>query len=252
MATESLLLLINRVEHYNHYNSAVYEAEIELNYQILMPRRLRSSITHSFVASYRASCTGGDLALTGPLHSEGAVFLDPSDIRGSRVGTYLMNEIVGWAKQWPEADVRPISLLTHQAGNGEAFHTERRNQFYEQFKIEFDYADVTKAAGVSKPMKALALAQVNTWKENITEIEVYDYVAQLLNEAETAAITLADCTRTKDNWARLYKWAEDNPARWFGRTLLNKCAGLLGLAATLLVVAAVGYKTFIDLYFLTA
>jgi len=25
-----------------------------------------------------------------------------------RIGTYLMNEIVVWAQQWPEAKVRPI------------------------------------------------------------------------------------------------------------------------------------------------
>lgn len=36
----------------------------------------------------------------------GELFLDPDELRGQRIGTYLMNEIVTWAQQWPEAPVR--------------------------------------------------------------------------------------------------------------------------------------------------
>lgn len=244
---EPLLVLITAEEYYNNYNSAVHAAEIRIHYQVLAPRRLRSAIKHSFVASFRQSHTGGDVVLTAPLSGGRAVFLDPSNIRGSRIGTYLMNEIVGWAKQWPGADVSPIHLLTNQAHDNEEFHKGRRNRFYEQFQIEFDYSDPNaKEAGVSKPMKAAALTQVDTWKENIVEIGVFNYLAQLLEQADSVATTLEDTIRARDNWAKRYKLAEANPGRWFVQALFNKYAWLLGLIVMLAVAGTVGYRLLIE------
>lgn len=60
----------------------------------------------------------------------------------------MMNEIVKWAKQWPEANILKITL-----GEGDAYdeNMERRNRFYEQFGIEFNYHDESRKTGPHAP-----------------------------------------------------------------------------------------------------
>ncbi|MBB2199106.1 hypothetical protein HLH44_16895 [Gluconacetobacter sp. 1c LMG 22058] len=68
-----------------------------------------------------------------------------------------MNRVVTWARQWPDAEVNPITLLAHQARGD---NTIRRNRFYEQFGIVFAYTDETKAAGTAREMRA---GQLQPW-----------------------------------------------------------------------------------------
>ena len=51
----------------------------------------------------------------------------------------------------------------------------RRNWFYEQFGLVFDYTDPEHREGRSRPMLAGALVKVETWKQNITEHRMLDY-----------------------------------------------------------------------------
>ena len=119
--------------------------------------------------------------------SKGAVFLDLPGLDGQRIGTYLMNEIVQCVQQWPEATVNGIELLAGQAhGDNKA----RRNWFYEQFGLVFDYTDPEHREGRSRPMLAGALVKVETWKQNITEHRMLDYLAAVLYAEERATSEL--------------------------------------------------------------
>lgn len=245
---EPLLILVKTEEYYNNYNSSVYSAEIRITHRVLKPERFIGHSIQQFCASYGQTSSGGEVVLTAPMGGGRSVFLDPPAIRGSRVGTYLMNILVQWAKQWPDADISSIHLLENQAGNSADFHTERRNRFYEQFNIEFSYTDPeTKESGFSKPMKALSLTEVDTWKDYITEHEVHDYLVSMHKELDSAARALTDCSRVKDNWAERYKRAEKNPFRWFARALFNKFAPILGFLFFLGLVAGVGYQVILEI-----
>jgi GNAT superfamily N-acetyltransferase len=109
--------------------------------------------------------------LTSTSMMSGAVFFDPPGLRGNRVGTYLMDQIVHWVRQWPDASVIPITLV---AGQGRGADGLRRNRFYEQFGIEFDYTTPEKLAGESRPMLAGKLRQSQAWMENISVHDASD------------------------------------------------------------------------------
>jgi len=115
----------------------------------------------------------------------GAIFLDLPGLEGQRIGTYLLDQIVTWAKRWPDAEVRPIRLLSMQATRA---NTPRRNRFYEQFGLVFDYRDEAHAEGRSKPVPVWALESVDAWKQNITEWSIPDYLAHTSATARHAAM----------------------------------------------------------------
>ncbi|MBP4050912.1 hypothetical protein J9978_15595 [Chromobacterium violaceum] len=184
---KDIILLVEIEEKYNYGDGSVYEAQLDVRYELLSVRGSRER--HTFDAHYRRNYqgTGGEVCITGKLHAA-SVFLDPIQIRGRRIGTYLMNEVIKWAKQWPLADVKPIRLSSNQAGVTHEFSTERRNRFYEQFGIEFDYLDpLTKASGRSKPMNVNQLKEVNSWEKNIEQHPISDYLPRLLQHVETLA-----------------------------------------------------------------
>lgn len=112
--------------------------------------------------------------LIGKTSTSGAVFFDIEELKGNRVGTYLMNVIVEWATRWPaNTDVSRIELHSNQAYDG---NKVRRNQLYEQFGITFTYATPDKLSGYSNAMTVSGLTPVNTWKHNIEEHKPYDYI----------------------------------------------------------------------------
>ncbi len=97
------------------------------------------------------------------------IFLDPAELRGHRIGSFMMNIIIGWAKQWPDAAILPLIL---NEGYAEEENRERRNRFYEQFGIRFDFQGNARAVGVAKPCRASDLNITDTWKKNITVIDM--------------------------------------------------------------------------------
>ncbi|MBM5571095.1 MULTISPECIES: hypothetical protein [Deefgea] len=179
---KNIILLVEMEEKYHYDNGAICEAKLDIRYGLLTsyePWKM-----HAFDAHYQRSYQGegGNVCITGTLQAS-SVFLDPSEIRGNRIGTYLMNEVVMWAKQWPLADVKPITLLSNQAGKSHEFCTERRNRFYERFGIAFEYAEPSnKESGYSKPMKANQLKEVESWQQNIKQQPLSDYLPKLFHE----------------------------------------------------------------------
>ena len=178
-------------------------ASIRLTYQII-GARTGNRVVGSFSAYYERGSDGSAdrISLTS-----GTVFLDPPNLCGQHVGTYLMNQIVLWAKRWPTAIVAPIKLLSGQA---DPENKARRNRFYEQFGLVFDYTDQDEKEGQSRPMPAGMLTQVETWSANIREHNVADY----LDKAIQTARNFADCEQRLSALATEYTSAGAHPLQW--------------------------------------
>ena len=217
-------------------DGAIYEASIRLSYQRIAAKfSRRDGGKGQFDGSYSRSFNS--VSLTSRSMSKGAVFLDLPGLDGQRIGTYLMNEIVQWVQQWPEATVNSIELLAGQAhGDNKA----RRNRFYEQFGLVFDYSDSEHREGRSRPMLAGALVKVETWKQNITEHRMLDYLAAVLYAEERATSELQARDRACAELIAEQKQAEARPLRWALRRLYAHYAStvLAGLVLTAMLSMA--------------
>lgn len=225
-------LLVEREEFYRYDSkNEVYTASISLSYQQVVPKYLRETTKGRFDGSYDR---GFNLvSLTSNAIGGGAVFLDLPGLAGQRIGTYLMNEIVIWVKRWPEANVMSVELISGQA---DAENKERRNRFYEQFGLVFDYSDAEEKAGHSRPLPAKELRPTDEWKKNITELKVIDHLADALSETEQTSTKLERRSRDLNDCIAKIRRAEAMPIRWALRTLYNRYAGLV---ASWLLVAAI-------------
>ena len=228
-------VLVEREETYRRdpRDGTIYEASIRLSYQ-----RITAKFSHRdggkgrFDGSYSRNFNA--VSLTSTSMSKGAVFLDLPGLDGQRIGTYLMSEIVQWVQQWPETTVNSIELLAGQAhGDNKA----RRNWFYEQFGLVFDYTDPEHREGRSRPMLAGALVKVETWKQNITEHRMLDYLAAVLYAEERATSELQARDRACAQLIAEQRRAEARPVRWALRRLYIHYAStvLAGLVLTALV-----------------
>lgn len=163
-------LLVERVENTHYFydgkKTSIEYVTLDLVYDYLTddPRPM-GHMRYSFHAKYQAGWSDdATIDLTG-----GFVVVDPSPIQGNRLGTYLFNEVLTWAKQWPEAVIKPIRLV-----ETDPINKVRRNQFYEKFGIKFDFKDETEQEGYSHPMRVSDLLLVDTWKQNISELNVQE------------------------------------------------------------------------------
>jgi len=205
-------VLIEREETYRRDpGGIVSEASICLSYRHIKVGFLNQNNSKGFFdASYKSGFPAA-VSLTN-----GGVFLDLPELRGQRIGTYLMNEIIQWAQQWPDENVKSIKLVLNQADED---NKERRNRFYERFGLVFDYTDPEHREGVSRPMLVGVLNTVETWKQNITEHQLLDYLAQSLYDLEIATLDLQACKKTCEKLKTTLIRAERNnvgvhPLRW--------------------------------------
>ncbi|MEM5389782.1 hypothetical protein VSR68_40575 [Paraburkholderia phymatum] len=146
-------LLVERETRYERYADGQLDmAHIELSYCMIGVPVGPASGQGAFRGCYsavqnRVSATASDV------WGHGFVTIDLPGLEGQRIGTYLMNEIVCWIRQWPDAYLNSIELL---AGQAYGKNTARRNRFYEQFGFAFDYADPAHRAGMSRAIKDIA------------------------------------------------------------------------------------------------
>ncbi len=150
------------------------DRKLTLKYVLVGGCRLNRHVRKgAFHASYDSGMK--TVSLTSHALYNGAVDLTLPGLEGNGIGSYLMNVIVSWAKQFPtDAIVNTITLLSVQAVGA---NKERRNKFYEQFGIVFDYDDpMTRAAGKSRDMLTSALIPREKWSDNIEEQDVAEYV----------------------------------------------------------------------------
>lgn len=219
-------------------DGSIYEASIRLTYQRI--ERSQSYPTNAkgyFCGGYKR---GGDrgpiVSLTSESVTEGAVFLSLPGLEGQRIGTYLMNEIVTWARQWPEARVEPIELSATQAyGENRA----RRNRFYEQFGIVFEYHDSERRSGVSKPMLAAELTPVGTWQSNIRERAVHECLGDALHDLTRLAGDLATRENVINDLTAHINRVEAQPLRWALQTFWRRSVALRTNVVVLAVLAFV-------------
>lgn len=156
-------------------NGEVEKAQLRIRYRIIgaaLPGARKQ--TYEFPACYDRNCgESGRICLTGSNLFEGAVFLDPEGLRGNRVGSFIMNKIVEWATNWPDAEINQIKLLSNQ-GRGE--NKVRRNRLYEQFGIKFDYTDHSHAEGLAHPMQARSLTPWTQLPDNLSVIGLDQFI----------------------------------------------------------------------------
>lgn len=204
-------IVLEREETYRRdpHDGNLYEAEIRLSYQ-----RLAGSLSHQegrkyFDGSYSACANA--VSLTSRSMAKGAVFLDLPGLEGHHIGTYLMNEIVRWTQQWPEARVNSVELV---AGQADGDNKARRNRFYEQFGLVFDYTDLEQREGRSRHMKVSELIQRETWKQNIIEHTMIDYLAAKHRAEELTKWDLWSRDQACADLIAEQKRAEAQPLRW--------------------------------------
>lgn len=168
---------------------------------------------HPFTGMYRRSADGAEsVSLTG-----GSVGLSSAYLRGHRLGTYLQDEIVRWAAQWPNATVQPIVLSDIDAYEE---NKSRRNRYYEQFGIVFDYSGPECSSGVSQGLCAGDLTPVSpdVWRKSIKEYDLIDYLrrhsaekVKLLRDIQKLHANIDFQQQViRDSQARPFKWAMDH------------------------------------------
>ncbi|MYM80788.1 MULTISPECIES: GNAT family N-acetyltransferase [Duganella] len=189
-----------------------------------------------FSGSYHAhvntvSITAG--SLTG-----GMVVINPPSLQGHGLGTYLMNEVVRWAKRWPDATVHTINLLEGQAREE---NRERRNRFYEQFGLKFEYASAERKSGISLPIPAKDLVLTDRWKQNISEHNLMEFLASTLYRKRMAEDELVHRTRAVKELFAEQRRREARPLRW---AMMQHMHNILWGAATIVVATLVWSKYF--------
>jgi len=217
----------------------VYRASITIHYEEISPEsnwgpaRGKGSFCGSFDAFQNR------VSLSSSSMYRGAVFLDPPNWRGHRLGTYFMNEIVQWVKQWPSASVTPVELLELQA---EQSNRERRNQFYEQFGLVFDYHDARRETGLSRDMRASDLKTVDTWKANIQEISVLEWMERRLKVEVLRGFELEDLRRALLSRRETMNVIEKYPLRWALKMLYYRYIPVLQLVLAVGLVVVIWWK----------
>lgn len=224
-----LWLFLERQESYkmDQKDGSVWHATIRLLYEAVVPTYPYYPRGKGSFFGHYSRDFGGEpsVSLISTSCSGGAVSLDLSDFEGHRIGTYLMNEIVLWAQQWPEATVCSVKLLH---GGSYPENKARRNRFYEQFGLVFDYSDPEQCAGLSQSMPVASLTPVDTWRQNIQEQDVRECFAKILSEREKMVSKLSQYERSIKELSQEIKDAEAHPVRWVLQRLWHKITLLLG------------------------
>jgi GNAT superfamily N-acetyltransferase len=202
-------ILVEIVDEEQSDGGVIIEATRRLKCRPVWPEFPPPYASFSFVAKYWSSLNV--VKLTGADLTGGGVFVDPDYLQGHRVGTYLMDMIVSWTRQWPGASVQPIQLLADM-GEGEA--GIRRNRFYEQFGIRFAYTSERKLAGASLPMLAGELVQCSSWKKNIQIHELPALLVRNFAEAKSRSDEIQDLVRVRKDLVKEITRAEKAPFRW--------------------------------------
>lgn len=217
----------------------VYRASITIHYEEISPEsnwgaeRGKGSFCGSFDSFQNR------VSLSSAISYRGAVFLDPAHWRGHHLGTYFMNEIVQWVKQWPDASVTPVELLEGQA---EDSNRERRNRFYEQFGLVFDYQDADHRKGFSRDMRAANLRTVDTGKANIRELGVLEWMDQRLKVEALRGFELEDLKRALLSRRETMNGIEKHPLRWALKMLYYRYIPVLQLVLAAGLVVAIWWK----------
>ncbi|MBK5124318.1 hypothetical protein IQ288_31245 [Burkholderia sp. R-69980] len=242
-------LVVERQETFRHYaDGPLDEACIELSYRLIGADAFPGSGHGEFRGSFSTFDNRVSLTRHG-VWEHGFVTLDLPGLEGQRIGTYLMNELVCWTRQWPDADVNNIELLAAQARGP---NTARRNRFYERFGFVFDYTDPQHRAGMSRPLKVRDLTSVESWKENITEHRMLDFLARQQESGLRDRSELATLSRALRERVSEQRRAEAHPVWWATKEIWHRHAGWVISGVVLASGAALIHFRFVSVPGLTS
>ncbi|MGY6564208.1 MAG: hypothetical protein ACXIU5_05665 [Halomonadaceae bacterium] len=224
---QAVALLVEREEHLSNHEEEGGSASLSFHYKLISDDmsgwekdggEFSASYDDSFLGSPHVRVTSSTV-LTG-----GYFVVDPGWLAGRGIGTFFMNEIVRWVKQWPEASVMPVELLESDA---HGVNKERRNRFYENFGFVFDYEDGRRVSGQSIPMKARDLIPLSDHKNQLLQdklerCELGEFLSGLVRDVRTLELErwglqnqLASCDSELE---AAYKF----PFRWAMKTFASK------------------------------
>ena len=171
--------------------------------------------------SDKVSITGGDVILNAP--------------KGMRIGSLLMNEVVKWVKQWPDAKVNRITIIE---GDASEENKDRRNRFYERFGMVFSYRDDKKEAGRSVPMRVSQLTENDSFLKknggNIEPIDFFSYMAQKLHRTN---MTIQDLEVSNIHMLKDLKCHYENPVKFAFSCYKDRVVMTLLLTGFILFIA---------------
>jgi hypothetical protein len=176
----------------------------------------------------------------------GAVFLSMQGgiPTGWRIGTYLMNEIVTWAKHWPEADVQHIALVPGQAVDDR--DRDIRNRFWERFGLKLQFDDSEKRGGRSLPMKAKDLTPSAAWEKNITRKPLLEFARALQSSHTTMRWELETLAENQERFKNDLQRARKRPFLWawgvFYEARIKPLLVPVAVAAVLLCIVYINAK----------
>ena len=177
--------------------------------------------------SYRGRACDDRISLTG-----GSVMIPHVKHRGIHLGTYFMNQVVAWARQWPDVMVNPIYI---SPVDGYEENRERRNRFYEQFGLVFNYTDAGRGSGYSVSIPSGLLNLTGAWRCTITECLLEDYLGAALCENEQLTFDLQMARDSSARWVDELSRAEAHPLVWGMRTFIRTVFEKYGLIIIVLV-----------------
>jgi GNAT superfamily N-acetyltransferase len=222
------LLLIERIEKSKvDDHGKLIDAKIEIRFFEITGRPLAFShpCKGTFYGAYERICearqniTGRSAEVVSLSSSnafaDGAISIDSEEFRGRRLGTYLMDTIVAWAQQWPDADVKPVKLFPWQTHNE---NLERRNRFYRLFGFNIRYSDEKMTTGASDPMKASDLIRPDpkeTWERHFEEINLETYLNDLVSENRKLSEDIVNLSRRISSMNERLEEYYNKPLRTF-------------------------------------
>jgi GNAT superfamily N-acetyltransferase len=209
-------LLVERKVAVEKDGERILSARLKLDYRCITARYSTAMSWHGcFSAHYAAGFDGQPrISLVSSIFSDGAFYVDPEELRGHGVGTFFMNEIVEWAKQWPDAIVCPIKLLAAQA---DAKNKSRRNRFYEQFGLIIDFTDPDQLAGATRQMPTSALNLVEV-KDNIQMHSVQGWMGEALTHERDMLFETTRREKVISELRQELDEAQSKPFAWAIRT----------------------------------
>jgi GNAT superfamily N-acetyltransferase len=228
-------LLIQRYEEHQYDSEGgLASASIVLKYQ-----RLGGASEFISRGSFQGRMGGYpfEVSVTG-----GSVMIGDESLRGIRLGSYLFNEVIVWAKQWPDL---PVARIRVSSVDADERNLERRNRFYAGAGINFEWSTPEMREGFSLPMFAHELVTRPSGPEgpwsNVEAIEIAKWGAGCLREIDRLKYELEGARRSIASMNRPYLEAV-NPSLGFAcRTLFYALRRYIQTAVVITVVGVAIY-----------
>jgi len=161
-------------------NEGLYTDQIDIQLQVLGSFEQRA--TGGAVAMEMRGRAASGVTIGTVNFSDGYIVVEPPWM-GLRIGTYMMNHLVAWAKEnYPDSMPVGIRLGINQAGTD---NKERRNRFYAIFGFKFKWDDEERReAHLDSELRIYDLDTTEKWKERITEFSFEDGMKEIFSESD--------------------------------------------------------------------